>query len=289
MLDRFADHAGYSGVMLGLPGTDHHLEFTAHVEGTPGPAPTTENLLVLYIEDPAGHAAAVARLQAHHAPVPLDNPYWAAVGAVAFADPDGWRMVLAPATAQLTAPHFQPAPDVPIEPYTGPREELRGSFELAEDSPTELDSYLHAGRVLVARSGQDVLGHIQVVDTDRPGRIELKNMAVREAMQGRGVGSPARPGRPRPRRGRGGARDGGRHSGCGHREPALLPATGLPVPLGRAGRVRPGCGLSARARDRRHLPARPSVARPPRPYRTILSRTPPAAGRVLHPRAPVVC
>ncbi len=189
VLDRFAGHAGYSGVMLGLPGTDHHLEFTAHVEGTPGPAPTTENLLVLYIEDPAGHAAAVARLQAHHAPVPLDNPYWAAVGAVAFADPDGWRMVLAPATAQLTAPRFQPAPDVRIEPHTGPLDELRELFELAEDSPTELDTYLHAGRVLVARSGQDVLGHIQVVDSDHPGRVELKNMAVREAVQGRGVGS----------------------------------------------------------------------------------------------------
>jgi ribosomal protein S18 acetylase RimI-like enzyme len=79
--------------------------------------------------------------------------------------------------------------DVRIEPYAGSREELRGLFELAEDSPTELDSYLHAGRVLVARSGRDVLGHIQLVDTDRPGRVELKNMAVREAVQGRGVGS----------------------------------------------------------------------------------------------------
>ena len=81
------------------------------------------------------------------------------------------------------------ASDVRIEPYAGAREELRGLFELAEDSPTELDSYLHAGRVLVARSGRDVLGHIQLVDTGRPGRMEIKNMAVREAVQGRGVGS----------------------------------------------------------------------------------------------------
>jgi len=79
--------------------------------------------------------------------------------------------------------------DVRIEPYPGAREELRGLFELAEDSPTELDSYLHAGRVLVAQSGRDVLGHIQLVDTGRPGRVELKNMAVRAAVQGRGVGS----------------------------------------------------------------------------------------------------
>ena len=79
--------------------------------------------------------------------------------------------------------------DVRIEPYAGAREELRGLFELAEDSPAELDSYLHAGRVLVARSGQDVLGHLQLVDDRHPGRVELKNMAVREAVQGRGVGS----------------------------------------------------------------------------------------------------
>jgi len=79
--------------------------------------------------------------------------------------------------------------DVRVELYTGPRDDLRGLFELAEDSPAELDSYLEAGRVLVALSGQEVIGHLQLVDTDRPGRVELKNMAVREAVQGRGVGA----------------------------------------------------------------------------------------------------
>jgi ribosomal protein S18 acetylase RimI-like enzyme len=193
-LERFSGHAGYEGVMLGLPGTDHHLEFTAHVDGTPGPAPTRENLLVLYCDEPAALAATVARLRARHRSVPLDNPYWAGVGAVAFADPDGWRVVLAPAAAQLSAQDSRrgtgPEPDdVRIEPYTGARTDLRWLFELADDSPTELDSYLHAGRVLVALSGPDVIGHIQLVDTDRPGRVELKNMAVREAARGRGVGA----------------------------------------------------------------------------------------------------
>jgi len=79
--------------------------------------------------------------------------------------------------------------DVRVELHTGPRDDLRGLFELAEDSPAELDSYLDAGRVLVALSGQEVIGHLQLVDTDRPGRVELKNMAVREAVQGRGVGA----------------------------------------------------------------------------------------------------
>ena len=34
-LERFDDHCGYSGVMFGLPGKDHHLEFTTHVGGSP--------------------------------------------------------------------------------------------------------------------------------------------------------------------------------------------------------------------------------------------------------------
>jgi len=34
-LTRFADHDGYSGVMLGLPGTQAHLEFTATDESAP--------------------------------------------------------------------------------------------------------------------------------------------------------------------------------------------------------------------------------------------------------------
>ena len=72
-LGRFEGHAGYSGVLLGLPGAEHHLEFTAHVDGTPGLAPTPENLLVLYL-DAARFDAAVPRLRARHAPVALENP-----------------------------------------------------------------------------------------------------------------------------------------------------------------------------------------------------------------------
>ena len=35
-IDSFEDHAGYSGVMLGLPGEEVHLELTTHEEGSPG-------------------------------------------------------------------------------------------------------------------------------------------------------------------------------------------------------------------------------------------------------------
>jgi predicted N-acetyltransferase YhbS len=185
VLERFTDHAGYDGVMLGLPGTDHHLEFTSHADGSPGPAPTPENLLVLYLADRAALDAVVARLTAHHPPVPLANPYWAQQGAVAVEDPDGWRVVLVPASAGLDT---SAAPtDVRIETYTGPRADLRALFELADDSPAALDSYLDAGRVLVAVVEGTVVGHLQLIDR-APGQVELKNMAVRDDLQGRGVG-----------------------------------------------------------------------------------------------------
>jgi predicted N-acetyltransferase YhbS len=79
--------------------------------------------------------------------------------------------------------------EVRVEPYRGSRARLRHLFELAEDSPAQLDEYLNAGRVVVALRGPDVVGHLQLVETERPGDVELKNMAVREDLQGRGIGA----------------------------------------------------------------------------------------------------
>ncbi|MDA3645812.1 VOC family protein [Saccharopolyspora indica] len=94
---RFENHAGYDGVMLGLPGTGYHLEFTSHADGSPCPAPTADNLLVLYFHGDARMYDVVERLaESGHEPVPAENPYWAGVGALTFEDPDGWRVVLAP-------------------------------------------------------------------------------------------------------------------------------------------------------------------------------------------------
>jgi catechol 2,3-dioxygenase-like lactoylglutathione lyase family enzyme len=90
----FEGHAGYSGVMLGLPGRGYHLEFTQHAEGSPCPAPTRDNLLVLYIPDRQAIDQLVARLaNLGHSPVEPENPYWKDKG-VTFEDPDGWRVVL---------------------------------------------------------------------------------------------------------------------------------------------------------------------------------------------------
>ncbi|AEA24485.1 GNAT family N-acetyltransferase [Pseudonocardia benzenivorans] len=78
--------------------------------------------------------------------------------------------------------------DVTIALHSGPREQLRPLFELAEDSATQLDAYLDDGDVLVARIGEKLAGHLQLVATGRPDEVELKNMAVDESLQGNGIG-----------------------------------------------------------------------------------------------------
>ena len=83
--------------MIGLPGYSYHLEFTQHENGSPCPAPTNDNLLVLYIPDEQSIKTIVTRLAKMGYPeVEPENPYWNEKGAVTIADPDGWRVVLMP-------------------------------------------------------------------------------------------------------------------------------------------------------------------------------------------------
>ena len=97
---RFQRHAGYDGVMLGLPGSDYHLEFTSHVDGSPCPAPTRDNLL--YFGGDAQMYETVERLAAAgHQRVQAEYPYWAGVGALTVEDPDGWRVVIVPKPVAL--------------------------------------------------------------------------------------------------------------------------------------------------------------------------------------------
>ena len=75
-----------------------------------------------------------------------------------------------------------------IDWHAGARGELRPLFELAEDSKSQLDAYIELGRVLVARRGRTVVGHLQLVPTTRSNEIELKSMGVVPEQQGTGVG-----------------------------------------------------------------------------------------------------
>jgi GNAT superfamily N-acetyltransferase len=89
-IDHFAGHAGYEGVMLQLPGTGAHLEFTA-TEYSSLPMPHVEDLLVLYVGDQRTVDQLLARLAVSR--IPSENPYWDHVG-VTVCDPDGFRVVL---------------------------------------------------------------------------------------------------------------------------------------------------------------------------------------------------
>ncbi len=93
-IGEFNDHEGYDGVMFGLPDEEYHLEFTRHVEGSPCPAPTTDNLLVFYMREDSEMKKISKRLQTlGYDEVEPENPYWKEKG-ITIEDPDGWRIVL---------------------------------------------------------------------------------------------------------------------------------------------------------------------------------------------------
>ena len=75
-----------------------------------------------------------------------------------------------------------------IEWFEGSRDPVAELFALADDSPTAVLSYRDLGRVLVARDGPTVIGHLQLIDGGRAGEAEVKSLAVREDRQGAGVG-----------------------------------------------------------------------------------------------------
>src|SRR4051812_15319908 len=93
-LDRFEGHEGYSGVMLGLPGLNYHLEFTERNGGHPCPAPDKDSLIVLYIPDRDDFSRVRSRFEElGHSAVEREKPCWSGAS-VTFEGPDGWRLVL---------------------------------------------------------------------------------------------------------------------------------------------------------------------------------------------------
>ncbi|GGH71149.1 hypothetical protein GCM10010978_06770 [Compostibacillus humi] len=94
IIERFKGNRGYEGVIIGLPDVHYHLEFTRHINGSPCPAPTKDNLLVFYIEDKSEITKVYQRLQQMgYTEVEPENAYWKEKG-ITIEDPDGWRIVL---------------------------------------------------------------------------------------------------------------------------------------------------------------------------------------------------
>jgi catechol 2,3-dioxygenase-like lactoylglutathione lyase family enzyme len=94
LLDRFEDHAGFDGIMLGDKAASYHFEFTRRREHPVTPVPSPDNLLVFYIPNRSEWLAAVTRMtDAGFRPVPSFNPYWDTNGKT-FEDCDGYRVVL---------------------------------------------------------------------------------------------------------------------------------------------------------------------------------------------------
>ena len=94
VITAFEGHAGYDGVIVGLQDRSSHLEFTHHQEGSDCPAPSRDNLLVLYISDVDDLTRLRDRMfRMGYEAIAPGNPYWLDK-AVTFADPDAWRVVL---------------------------------------------------------------------------------------------------------------------------------------------------------------------------------------------------
>jgi GNAT superfamily N-acetyltransferase len=178
----FEDHDGYNGVVFALPGGGE-LELTAGPVAPSGG--TDEDLLVLYVSSLNEVRAIGTTLSAAGVPtVESPNPYWDRFGQT-FLDPDGYRVVIAAASSDVG---IAGRDEFEIDWHTGTRASLRPMFELAEDSQSQLDQYLELGRVLVARRGDTLLGHLQLVPGPQPGDIELKSLAVVPEERGTGLG-----------------------------------------------------------------------------------------------------
>src|SRR5262249_53621471 len=94
------------------------------------------------------------------------------------------------------------ADDVRVETYGGPRDSLRALFELAEDSAAGLDSYIDAGRVLVAVADGEVIGHLQLTGTGDRGRWRSRTWRCARTVRGRAwAGDSSRPPSTSPRPG----------------------------------------------------------------------------------------
>jgi GNAT superfamily N-acetyltransferase len=81
-----------------------------------------------------------------------------------------------------------PTREVAIRWHTGERAPLRGLFELADDSPRQVDAYMGQGRVLVAVDRGEIVAHLQLIESGTEGEVELRSLAVAADRQRQGIG-----------------------------------------------------------------------------------------------------
>lgn len=108
-LDRFENHDGFDGVMLGNPELPYHFEFTYCRTHPVTPSPTPEDLIVFYLPDTVDWQQSCASvLSAGFSEVRSFNPYWQQRGRT-FEDHDRYRVVLQQAEWSLpsAAAHAQ--------------------------------------------------------------------------------------------------------------------------------------------------------------------------------------
>jgi catechol 2,3-dioxygenase-like lactoylglutathione lyase family enzyme len=84
---------GHALLMVGWPGATWHLELVDDPDAETPPAPTEEDLLVLYLDGPLDDDIVTRLISAGGTRVAARNEYWDEWG-VTIADPDGYRLVL---------------------------------------------------------------------------------------------------------------------------------------------------------------------------------------------------
>jgi catechol 2,3-dioxygenase-like lactoylglutathione lyase family enzyme len=84
---------GHALLMVGWPGAAWHLELVGDPDGATPPAPTEEDLLVIYVGGQVDEELVRRLAAAGGSRVAARNPYWDRWG-VTIADPDGYRLVL---------------------------------------------------------------------------------------------------------------------------------------------------------------------------------------------------
>src|SRR6516162_4286351 len=84
---------GHALLMVGWPDAAWHLELVSDPGGETPPAPTEEDLLVLYVGGEVDEDVIGRLVDAGGTRVAARNPYWDRWG-VTIADPDGYRLVL---------------------------------------------------------------------------------------------------------------------------------------------------------------------------------------------------